>query len=96
MGSYTLSGAADADIEAIAKSSLEQWGVTRAERYILGLHDLFQQLAEFPDMGLNVSHVRLGYFRMQSGSHLVFYRKIDRGIRIVRILHQLMDVARHL
>jgi plasmid stabilization system protein ParE len=36
MGSYTLSGKADADIEEIAEASFQQWGPIRAETYILG------------------------------------------------------------
>jgi toxin ParE1/3/4 len=96
MGSYALSGKADSDILQIARDSVKQWGLARAEEYVLGLHQAFQRLAEFPDMGRDASHLRTGYMRMESMSHVVFYRKIESGILIVRILHNRMDFVRHL
>jgi toxin ParE1/3/4 len=96
MGSYTLSGKADADIEEIAEASLRQWGLIRAETYILGLHATFQRLAAFPDLGRDASHIRFGYRRVETASHSVFYRKIEDGVLIVRILHQRMDFGQHL
>jgi hypothetical protein len=35
VASYSLSGEADADIEAIAQASLRQWGLARGEKYVL-------------------------------------------------------------
>jgi toxin ParE1/3/4 len=96
VGSYTLSGEADADIENIAEASLRQWGLTRAEKYILGLHETFQMLVEFPDLGRDASHIRSGYRKIETASHSVFYRKIEDGVLIVRVLHQRMDFRWHL
>jgi hypothetical protein len=31
MGSYTLSGEADADVQSIAEESVKRWGLERAE-----------------------------------------------------------------
>ena len=93
---YALSGKADADIEAIAEGSLQQWGLTRAEKYILGLHETFQMLVDFPDLGRDVGHIRPGYRKIETASHSVFYRKTEEGVLIVRILHQSMDFERHL
>ena len=96
MSSYTLSGEADADIEGIAQDSLQRWGLAHTEKYILGFHEAFQRLAEFPDIGRNASYIRSGYMRMETASHSVFYRKTEGGLLIVRVLHQRMDFARHL
>ena len=96
MGSYRLSRLADADIEAIAADSLQQWGLAQAGKYLQGLHATFGMLAEFPDLGKDASHVRAGYRKIESGRHSVFYRKIVDGVLIVRVLHQRMDFARHL
>ena len=96
MGNYTLSRKADADIEAIAEESLRQWGLTRAEKYILGLHETFRMLMEFPDLGRDAGDIRPGYRRIETASHSIFYRKSDAGVLIVRILHQSMDFGRHL
>jgi toxin ParE1/3/4 len=88
MNNYVLSETADADIEGIARYSITQWGLARAERYILELHQAFETLAEFPHLGKNAGHVRVGYFRLDHGSHSVFYQKTDAGVFIVRVLHQ--------
>jgi len=32
---------------------------------------------------------------MEYGKHVIFYREIEAGIRVTRILHQSMDVNRH-
>jgi toxin ParE1/3/4 len=96
MGSYTLSGEADADVQSIAEEFVKRWGLARAEKYIMALHETFERLAEFPNMGRDVSSIRSGYMRIESGSHSVFYRKIESGVLVVRILHERMDFERHL
>ena len=96
MGSYTLSQKADDDIMHIARASVQQWGLARAERYILNLHEAFERLAEFPDMGRAVDEIRPGYLLMESASHVIFYRKTETGILIVRVLHERMDFTHHL
>jgi toxin ParE1/3/4 len=88
MNRYVLSEAADADIEGIARYSITEWGLFRAERYILELHEAFEMLAEFPHLGRDAGHVRLGYFRFDHDRHSVFYQKAGAGVFIVRVLHQ--------
>ena len=96
MGSYTLSQKADDDILHIARASVRQWGLARAERYVLGLHETFGRLAEFPDIGRHVDEIRPGCLQMANASHVIFYRKTEAGILIVRVLHERMDFVRYL
>lgn len=96
MPRYTLTGKADSDIQNIAETSIAQWGLHRAEAYILTLHDALQRLADFPDIGRNAHHIRPGYLQSESGSHTIFYRTAEDGIIIVRILHERMNFKRHL
>jgi toxin ParE1/3/4 len=51
MNGYILSEAADADLQLILVGSVAQWGLARAERYILELHEAFETLAAFPNLG---------------------------------------------
>lgn len=88
MKRYALSQAADADLEHIIADSVKQWGLERAERYILDLHAAFENLAAFPDIGRDMGQLREGYFQFPHDSHRVFYRKTDEGILIIRVLHQ--------
>ena len=96
MGSYTLSGEADSDIQNIAEASLRQWGLAQAEKYVLGLHETFQMLVEFPDLRRDASHIRPCYRKTETASHSVFHRTTPDGVLIVRVLHQRMDFGRHL
>jgi len=47
-------------------------------------------------MGEDCSVIRAGYRKIPSGSHVLFYRLIDNGIDVVRILHERMDYERHI
>jgi len=96
MGSYALTRSADNDVQNIAEHSVKQWGLARAEKYVLELHKTFSRLAEFPEMGRDVSHIRAGYLRMESGSHSIFYQRSEAAVLIIRVLHQRMDFERHL
>jgi len=96
VNSYALTAAAAADLRQIARHTLKQWGTEQATRYITSLNLAFENLAAYPETGRPVSEVRQGYFRFESGSHAVFYRKQAPGILIVRVLHQRMEPGRHL
>jgi len=92
---YALTRAADADLADIARYTAKRWGFEQAEAYLLALEAAFVQLAAFPDTGRPFAD-REGYFRVESGSHSVFYRKEPPGALIVRVLHQRMEPRRYL
>ncbi|MDI4662921.1 type II toxin-antitoxin system RelE/ParE family toxin [Xanthobacter autotrophicus] len=72
-------------------------GVTKAEAYVRLIAEALDMLARDLRGGMRADHVRPGYFRHLIGSHVVFYRFPHDGVlEVVRILHQRMDVARHL
>jgi toxin ParE1/3/4 len=96
MSRYHLSRKADADIEQIARTSLRLWGLVRAEIYVLGLHDAFERLSAFPELGRDASEIRPGVLRFESTSHVILYRIEDDGILILRVLHARMDVSQRL
>lgn len=95
MTGYTLTKAADADLAEVARFTVERWGYRQAETYLLAFDDAFQWLAASPDTGRPFME-REGYFRYETGSHVVFYRKQASGILIVRVLHQRMEPRRYL
>lgn len=53
-------------------------------------------VAEDPRRGRTCDDVRAGYRKYPAGSHFVFYRLVEGGIDVVRILHQRMDFEQHL
>ncbi len=59
-------------------------------------HATFERLVEFPGLGRDIGHIRPGYFRLECGRHIVFFMKRETSVLIVRVLHERMDVRRHL
>ena len=72
----------------------DRWDLEQADRYARSFAIL--DLAIHPGLGRAGDDIREGYFRMGSGSHVIFYRRLDDDIGAVRILHARMDLRRHL
>ena len=96
MAAYSLSSKADADLEGIYEYTILNFGLEQARTYLLGLHERFETLAEHPMHGRKADELAPGLRRFEYQAHIVFYVPKDQGIRIVRVLHQSMDVKRHL
>lgn len=92
---YRLSPLARADLEDIYAYTLKTWSSAQAVRYHNDIVMTFNDLASGRKSGRLVD-IRDGYFKYAVGSHMVFFRHVDHGIDIMRILHQAMDVGRHL
>jgi toxin ParE1/3/4 len=95
MASYSLSSKAVADLEDIYEYTIIHFGLEQARVYLLGLHGRFQMLAEQPTQGRKADELAPGLRRVEYQSHVVFYIPKDHGVLIVRVLHQRMDVTRH-
>jgi toxin ParE1/3/4 len=94
---YVLTRRARRDLSEIWDYSATQWGTAQTDRYIRLIATACAALATGRAKGRSAEAIRPGYFRQTVGSHVLFYRARKRGgIEIVRILHQRMDVGRHL
>ena len=97
MSQYLLSPATQADLEQIWDYTRGRWGVDQAEEYLRQLQRAIERAAANPRIGRACDEVRPGYRKLAAGSHTLFYRVIAEAvIDVVRILHQRMDVDRHL
>ena len=97
MTGYILSPAAQADIEQIWDYTVERWGLEQADRYVLAIRTACQELADGKRFSRTAEDIRQGYHQTAVGSHILFFRRTDAGpLLIVRILHQSMDIIRHL
>lgn len=92
---YRLSPRALADLEDIWSYTAARWSPEQAESYHATIIAAFEGLAAGRKQGRPVD-VRAGYLKYPVGSHLVFYRLSEAGIDVMRLLHQRMDVSRHL
>lgn len=92
---YNISPLAEADLEDIWLYTAKRWSLEQAESYHATIITAFEGLVAGTKRGRSVD-IREGYFKYSVGSHLVFYRQSDVSIDIIRVLHQRMDVERHL
>ena len=96
MSRYLLSPAAQVDLEQIWDFTHDRWGVDQAEEYLRELQRAIERAAANPLIGRACDEIRPGYRKLAAGSHVLFYRLTAEGIVVVRVLHQRMDVDRHL
>lgn len=88
--------AAERDLVGIAAYTRRTWGEEQAERYLTVLeHTCERILPEHHRLAREIEE-RPGIFRWRVERHVVFLRKVDDGIEIIRILHERMLPARHL
>lgn len=90
-----LSDDAKADLIDIFQYTLDKWGWRQADVYIDNLYLTFDQLES------GEAHVRpvfeaKGYLRIKVGSHFIIFVANSYEYLVTRILHQSMDLVRHL
>ena len=91
---YRVSRLAEADLDAIYGYTVKNWSAAQADTYYAMIIAAFEGLAS----GTKIGHVAAieSYLALRVGSHSVFYRIADDTVFIARVLHQAMDVERHL
>jgi plasmid stabilization system protein ParE len=104
MPSYLLYPSADKRQDEIWEYTVKTWGVVQAEKYITGLHDHMQRLADKslvwhpPPTRLKSrlkSKTQLYISRYKR--HYIFFRPLpDDNIGIITILHDSMKILKHL
>jgi len=97
MPTFTLTNMAKADLKEIANFTQKRWGREQRNLYLQMLDVSFQQLADNPLKGKDCSEIRMGYRKLNAGSHVIFYRQTRSDmIEIVRVLHGHMDIETRL
>jgi toxin ParE1/3/4 len=84
MNRYRLSHQAELDLEDI-------WAYL-ADLMLAKILNKFPMLAQFPDMGFERDDLAEPMRSFPVKPYIVFYRKIEIGIEIFRILHQSRDI----
>jgi toxin ParE1/3/4 len=93
MMALEISKKAQTDLQNIWFYTFENFGKLQADRYISLFSKEFNLLCKFPNIGKSQEHLVSGYKRVIVQSHLIFYYVHKNSvIRIVRILHQSMDL----
>ena len=92
---YRLSPLAESDLENIWNYTLTTWSAEQAETYHAAIVAAFEGLTR-GDKIARIVDVREGYFKYAVGLHMIYFKQTKLGIDVIRILHQRMDVSRHL
>lgn len=92
---YLLSPRAESDLEEIWFYTFKSWSLEQADSYHNDIVTAFVELAAGRKAGRLVD-IREGYFKYPVGAHLIFYRFTETCLVVIRVLHQRMDVGRHL
>jgi toxin ParE1/3/4 len=87
---------AQSDLKDIYRYSAENFGLDQADSYTRDIEAAADLIHDHPHLGRDRSAVREGYFCFPVRQHMLWYRKTDAGIEIVRILHAAMDPQRQL
>ncbi|MGH6872801.1 MAG: type II toxin-antitoxin system RelE/ParE family toxin [Rhizomicrobium sp.] len=93
---YVISPAAQSDLDEIWDYTAGHWNAIQADRYVVDLDGAIEAAASGERSGRACDDIRPGYFRLLSGSHVVFCRMDGARLQVVRILHQRMDFGRRL
>ncbi|MBQ4819478.1 type II toxin-antitoxin system RelE/ParE family toxin [Aquimarina sp. MMG016] len=96
MGVYKVSRKAETDLAKMYEYGIETFGLKQAKGYLLGMHTLFQVLADNTNLGRDASEFMLSLKRFSYKSHTIFYLATDIDILIIRVLNQSMDYEKNL
>ena len=87
MPRFIVAPRAKDDLKAIGRYTKKNWGIKQRNKYLLGLEERFQWLAEHPNMGSRRDEIKEGYFSFPHESHTIFYMIAPNGdINIIGLI----------
>ena len=92
---YILSEIADKDFEDIFDLTFDEFRFEQAEKYLLDIEEIFQNLIINPQIGKKRDEIKQGLYSFPKDNHIIFYRILDNHIRIVRVLHGSRDIPKY-
>lgn len=93
---WTLAPRARADLLDVWDYSDNQWGEAQADRYVADIYRAIEEAASGSRPVRKRFGHQNGYIEARAGAHIIFLSKQARGWLVVRVLHERMDVDRHL
>jgi toxin ParE1/3/4 len=96
MAKIKVSREARADLKGIFEYTQQTWGRAQADKYLGMIERACYFLAKHPTSGRACDEFVPGLKCYPAGKHYIFYRNREDTIEVVRVLHQAMDVSRHI
>tara|TARA_B110000503_G_scaffold121140_1_gene184448 strand:- start:230 stop:532 length:303 start_codon:yes stop_codon:yes gene_type:complete len=96
MKSVKYARRANTDLEDITDYTAQTWGVKQAKKYNKSIRSMIQSIARGEDtlQALNVQ--RANIYKARVNRHLIIFEQNVEEIRIIRVLHEAMDIPRHI
>lgn len=91
MSNYIISQSASRDLNAIADYFLER-NLEAGERLFREFNKKCQNLTLFPNMGRSYARLKPGLRGVPLDGYIVFYRVLDNGVEIVRVVSGRQDL----
>ena len=95
---YKLSEYAEKDLAGIFDYTLQTWGEEQFRRYRDKLQEALDEICKNPLSVRSKSRDELfkGCRSFSAGKHVILYRVKEVRVEIARVLHQSMDLERHI
>lgn len=96
MSNFEISKLALKDIDDIWEYTAEQWSIQQANKYYNEIFEVIQELCINLEIGKPIDEIKRGHRRVNFRSHMIIYKMEKEIIYIGRVLHQKMDIEKHL
>lgn len=96
MKTVQFTNAARNDLKSIFTYSIRKWGLAQARRYSDQLNAHVQKIAHSAAFIKPVNNSERSLMQSATGRHLIIFEQSDEQILIVRVLHEAMDIPRHI
>lgn len=96
MKSIKYARQANADLEDITDYTARTWGAQQAKKYGREIRAQVASIANGDAVYQPLQVARSGMFKCRVNRHLVIFEQTNDEIRILRILHEAMDVPRQI
>ena len=93
---YRLRATAVKDLEGIWEYTFYKWSKDQADRYHGLIIGEIEYIADNKTVGKDMSHVKEGYLVTYVKSHMIFFKRQEGIVHVIRILHQKMDIESNL
>lgn len=93
---YVLTLKAEEDLKDIYDFSYGKFGQRTADHYFDRLLDRLEQIADFPELGVQRSELSTKIRSILAESHLIFYEIKQDYVLIVRVLHHSRSLEKYL
>ena len=94
MSRFRFTSAASEDLREIVEYLAAEGSPETARRFVQGLTERCQSLADMPGIGRRREELSPGLRSVPEGGYVIFYRTAEDGVQIVRVLHGARDIER--